>query len=118
MTYDGFGNLIGRTGAINTPTDPATNRLSATAGYAYDANGNLLSTGYTYDSENRIVFADAGVVEYFYDAQNKRIWQGNCNSQLYFCPGTLSSDLVTLFGADGKLIATYGPVASQSTITT
>jgi RHS repeat-associated protein len=120
QSYDGFGNLTGRTGTgtaqsttISTPADPTTNRLT---GYSYDANGNQISTGYSYDAENRIVTANAGTVQYFYDAQNKRIWQGNCNPQLYFCPGTISSDGVTLFGADGKLIATYGPVASQSTI--
>ena len=58
---------------ISTPVNAATNQLS---GYTYDANGNLISTGYAYDAENRISSVNAGAVEYFYDAQNKRIWEG------------------------------------------
>ena len=53
QAYDGFGNLTGRTGTgtaqattISTPTNATTNQLS---GYTYDANGNLISTGYAYD---------------------------------------------------------------------
>jgi hypothetical protein len=34
------------------------------------------------DAEHRIAFANAGAVKYFYDALNKRIWEGTCNSQL------------------------------------
>ena len=86
QAYDGFGNLTSRTGTgtaqsttISTPTNATTNRLS---GYTYDANGNLISTGYTYDVENRISFANAGGVQYFYDAQNKRVWQASCHSRL------------------------------------
>ena len=77
----------------------STNQLS---GYAYDANGNQISTGYGYDAENRIVSANAGGTQYFYDAQNKRVWQGN------FTSGYLVGETVTMFGADGKMIATYG----------
>jgi len=106
QSYDGFGNLTARTGygtaqstTINTPVNAATNQLS---GYAYDANGNQISTGYGYDAENRIVSANAGGTQYFYDAQNKRVWQGN------FTSGYLVGETVTMFGADGKMIATYG----------
>ncbi|HLG96095.1 MAG TPA: hypothetical protein VKX49_07270, partial [Bryobacteraceae bacterium] len=106
QSYDGFGNLTARTGygtaqstTINTPVNAATNQLS---GYAYDANGNQISTGYGYDAENRIVSANAGGTQYFYDAQNKRVWQGN------FTSGYLAGETVTMFGADGKMIATYG----------
>src|SRR5579883_2087248 len=105
-SYDGFGNLTSRTGygtaqstTISTPVNAATNQLS---GYAYDANGNQISTGYGYDAENRIVSANAGSTQYFYDAQNKRVWQGN------FTSGYLVGETVTMFGADGKMIATYG----------
>ena len=45
----------------------AANQLS---GYGYDANGNQISSGYTYDPENRIEFADNGSVQDFYDGQN------------------------------------------------
>ena len=62
---------------ISTPVNAATNQLS---GYAYDANGNQISTGYGYDPENRIVSVNAGAVQYMYDAQNKRVWQGNVTS--------------------------------------
>ena len=115
QSYDGFGNLVNRTGTgtaqsttISTPADAATNRLS---GYGYDANGNLLSVGNQYDAENRLVQANmpGGIVEYFYDGQNKRVWQGNFTSTCGdWC---LVSDSVSFFGADGKLVGTYTPTA-------
>ncbi len=115
QAYYGFGNLTGRTGTgtaqsttISTPTNATTNQLS---GYTYDANGNLISTGYTYDVENRISFANAGGVQYFYDAQNKRVWQATCIPG-YCTPGGtwyLNTATVNLFGADGKQLASYGP---------
>ena len=86
QAYDGFGNLTSRVGydtaqstTISTPVNAATNQLS---GYSYDSNGNLISTGYTYDVENRISFANSGGVQYFYDAQNKRVWQATCLHRL------------------------------------
>jgi RHS repeat-associated protein len=96
-----------RSTTIGTPAEPTTNRLT---GYGYDSNGNQISTGYTYDAEDRIVFANAGTVEYFYDGQNKRIWQAN------YPNGLLTSDTVTLFGADGKQVSTYSAQISQTTI--
>jgi RHS repeat-associated protein len=110
-SYDGFGNLTNRVGTgaaqsttISTPANLATNQLS---GYTYDPNGNQISTGYAYDAENRMVQANAGAIQYGYDAQNKRIWQASFSN----CSGDwcLSSDSVSLFGIDGKLIATYSP---------
>ena len=124
QAYDGFGNLTGRTGTgtaqsttISTPTSATTNRLS---GYTYDANGNLISTGYTYDVENRISFANAGGVQYFYDAQNKRVWQATCIPG-YCTPGGtwyLNTATVNLFGADGKQLASYGPQPAWNNMTT
>ena len=112
QAYDGFGNLTSRVGygaaqstTISTPVNAATNQLS---GYTYDANGNLISTGYAYDAENRISSVNAGAVEYFYDAQNKRIWEAACNPNA--CSGSnwlLQSQTINLFGADGKQLATY-----------
>ncbi len=90
---------------ISTPVNAATNQLS---GYTYDANGNLISTGYAYDAENRISSVNAGAVEYFYDAQNKRIWEAACNPNA--CSGSnwlLQSQTINLFGADGKQLASY-----------
>ncbi len=112
QAYDGFGNLTGRTGTgtasgttISTPANQSTNQLS---GYSYDANGNLLSTGYTYDPENRLIFTNAGAVQYGYDAKNKRIWQGICSTSC--TPSwTLSAETITIFGANGKQLASYTP---------
>ncbi|HTS46968.1 MAG TPA: RHS repeat-associated core domain-containing protein [Bryobacteraceae bacterium] len=116
QAYDPFGNLTGRTGTgtaqgttISTPTNASTNRLS---GYSYDANGNLISTGYTYDVENRMSYAASGAAQYFYDAQNKRVWQASCTTSGYCNPGSgwvlnLNQDTVNLFGADGKQLASY-----------
>ena len=108
-SYDGFGNLTNRTGygtaqstTISTPASAATNQLS---GYAYDLNGNQISTGYAYDAENRLVQANAGAIHYAYDSQNKRIWQATFSN----CGGDscMSSDSISLFGIDGKMIGTY-----------
>src|SRR5258706_7658613 len=108
-SYDGFGNLTNRTGygtaqstTISTPADAATNRMS---GYTYDQNGNQISTGYAYDAENRVVQANAGAVRYGYDGSNKRIWQATFSN----CAGDscMSSDSISLFGIDGKMIGTY-----------
>ena len=124
QAYDGFGNLTGRTGTgtaqsttISTPTSATTNRLS---GYTYDANGNLISTGYTYDVENRISFANAGGVQYFYDARNKRVWQATCLPGSCTPGGTwiLNTATVNLFGADGKQLASYGPQPAWNNNTT
>jgi len=91
---------------ISTPVNAATNQLS---GYTYDNNGNLISTGYTYDAENRIEFANAGGVQYFYDGQNKRIWQTTCTSGCTPGPSwTLATEQFNMFGADGKQLASYG----------
>jgi hypothetical protein len=51
------------------------------------------------------VQANAGAVQYAYDGRNKRIWQGNFTAQ-----GTtmvLTSDSISVFGVEGKLIGTY-----------
>src|SRR5260370_19079957 len=116
QSCDGFGNLTNRTGSMpmSTPVDPATNRLSM-AGVNYDANGNMTSNGYYgYDAENRLTQINGGQTQYGYDAQNKRIWQGSfalSNGDWY-----LTSDTVSLFGIDGKLIGTYTPQQSQTTL--
>jgi RHS repeat-associated protein len=91
-----------RRSLFGTPANAATNRLS---GYAYDQNGNQISTGYTYDAETRLVQANAGAVQYGYDGRNKRIWQATFSN----CGGDscMSSDSISLFGVGGKLIGTY-----------
>jgi hypothetical protein len=63
--YDGFGNLTQQTrvqGAtapsMSVTVNPATNRIT-TAGYGYDANGNVMQTPdgrtYSYDVANWMV---------------------------------------------------------------
>jgi YD repeat-containing protein len=58
--YDGFGNLVAQTvtkgtaPSLSVVVDPATNRV---VGWPYDANGNLLASGYSYDVENRLLAA-------------------------------------------------------------
>jgi RHS repeat-associated protein len=113
-TYDGFGNLTNRAGTgaaqsttISTPANLTTNQLS---GYTYDPNGNQISTGYAYDAENRIVQANAGAVRYGYDGQNKRIWHANFSNSTG--DWLLTSDSISVFGIDGKMIGTYSPQPS------
>jgi RHS repeat-associated protein len=117
-SYDGFGNLTNRNGSgslgiVPTPADPATNRLT---GASYDLNGNMLSTGNVYDTENHLSQANApgGIVRYVYDGKSKRIWQGNltsCGTDWCLAYG---QDSVSMFGIDGKLVGTYTPLAPWS----
>jgi RHS repeat-associated protein len=107
--YDGFGNLLARvaTGTApgsSFPVDPATNRLSQ---YAYDNNGNLLSVGYQYDAENRLVQANGGGAQYFYDAQNKRIWQGNYTRDDTSATWNFVSEVFNVYGANGQMLGSY-----------
>ena len=115
FTYDGFGNLTDKigTGAAPTnhsPVNAATNQLT---GYSYDANGNLITTGFGWDRENRMSYANAGGAQYAYDSANKRIWTGN-----YTCPGGIcgpgngwqvQSETMFFYGINGKRLASYMP---------
>jgi RHS repeat-associated protein len=122
-TYDGFGNLTNRAGSgtapsMSTPVNANNNQLSSGAGYFYDANGDLLSTGNLYDAENRLVQAtiSGGTIHYAYDGQNKRIWQGsftNVND-----PQFLVADTVSMFGIDGQLVGTYAALPAWTNSTT
>jgi RHS repeat-associated protein len=77
---------------------PATNRIT-TAGYGYDANGNLTSMPLltlSYDIENRLVQATSslnGTEYYVYDPGNQRVWK---EGKVYF------------YGVEGNLLGTYG----------
>ena len=79
--YDAWGNLLNKSSVANTcageglsVTVGGNNRIS-TAGYQYDAAGNMTSDGlghaYTYDQENRITGA-AGYT-YTYDSDGNRV---------------------------------------------
>src|SRR5262249_46670414 len=77
-TYDGFGNLTGKTPtqgtapAFSATFDPATNRQT---GVSYDGNGNALPTGAEIvDVENRYLW-NASSQQYTYDPKGKRVMQ-------------------------------------------
>jgi RHS repeat-associated protein len=79
--FDGWGN---RTSQSVTKGSGPTSSLSfngltnrvATAGFGYDSNGNMTTmpgaAGLTYDSENRLLTANAE--QYWYGPDNKRVW--------------------------------------------
>ncbi len=115
FTYDGFGNLtdtIGTGGAPtnHSPVNAATNQLT---GYTYDANGNLITTGFGSDPENRMSYANAGGVQYAYDGLSKRSWTGNYTCPSGFCgPGygwQLQSETISFYEIDGKRLSSYTP---------
>jgi RHS repeat-associated protein len=103
--YDAWGNLLQKASLANTcageglsVTVGADNRIS-TAGYAYDAAGNMtndaLGQSYTYDQENRIT--GAGGFSYTYDADGNRVEKANGSTGTlywYMTPGIVAeSDL-------------------------
>src|SRR6266849_6395698 len=104
FNYDGFGNLTTVGGAGGAPgmqiaVDPATNRIQV--GVSYDANGNDLSNGGSYDIENRLLQATVvQTIKYAYAAGNKRIWRG-VTGQL---------DEVAFWSVTGQKLATYNLV--------
>ena len=81
--YDRYGNRWNET--VNNPNgpspstsftyDPATNH-NTTAGFSYDATGNLLTDGvhsYSYDAEGQLLSVDGGATaSYVYNALNLR----------------------------------------------
>ena len=97
FSYDGFGNLTQQTRvqgttppSMSVTVDPGTNRIT-TAGYGYDANGNVTQTPdgmtYSYDGANRMVSNGSA-----YDPRNQRVWDG---TYLYY------------YGVGGELIGKY-----------
>jgi RHS repeat-associated protein len=109
-TYDGWGNLIGKS-LITSPQSvcggeglsvnaDVTNRLQN--GYGYDPAGNMTydptpghQLTYTYDQENRIT--GAGGYAYTYDADGNRVKKSNGSAGTlywYMAPGIVAeSDL-------------------------
>ena len=82
-TFDGFGNLTGKTPtagsapAMSVPADPATNRPM---GIPYDANGNPNGGGDVWDVENRLIGTGAvsnypATTDYAYDPWGRRMWK-------------------------------------------
>ena len=101
--YDAWGNLLQKNvtkcSAENLQISVDTNNHIQTAGYSYDAAGNMLTDGlghnFTYDSENRITGA-AGYT-YTYDADGNRVKKTNGSTGTlywYMSPGIVAeSDL-------------------------
>jgi RHS repeat-associated protein len=115
-TFDGFGNresqqvTPGKPGTSSYLTyDRATNRIT-TAGFSYDANGNLTVVPgvgtITYDVENRVT--SAGGDTYAYDLSNRRIKKNN---------------FVHFYAPDGRFLGIYiinytSPTISFTTVQT
>jgi RHS repeat-associated protein len=80
--YDRFGNRWQQNGThpmIESFTGNNNRMDPGTAGYTYDAAGNLTydgTTTYTYDAENRVISAynqSNGTTTYVYDAEGRRV---------------------------------------------
>ncbi len=91
FAYDGFGNLT-QQGQTTLSIDATTNRINS-AGYQYNANGNVTQTpgpvSYAYDVANRLVSNGA-----IYNPRNQRVFDG---TYLY------------LYTPEGKLAGKYAP---------
>jgi RHS repeat-associated protein len=79
--YDRYGNRWSQTAADGGPApqltfSSTTNRITS-AGYSYDAAGNVTSDGfhtYTYDAEGNVTAVDGGsTAQYVYNALNQRV---------------------------------------------
>jgi RHS repeat-associated protein len=108
--YDAFGSLLSKTITSGTPpslsqaVNPLNNWIT---GQSYDPNGNQLTapgvTGsLTYDAENHMVAAPG--IQYAYDSQNMRVWSGTLGSG-----GSLQTQTVYFYGADGHKLGSYAP---------
>ena len=95
FAYDGFGNLT-QQGQTTLSIDATTNRINS-AGYQYNANGNVTQTpgqvNYLYDVANRLVSNNA-----IYNPRNQRVFDGT---------------YIYLYAPEGKLAGKYQPAWSQ-----
>jgi len=104
-SYDRYGNraIVG-----NALTFNAANNRITTAGYTYDAVGNLTNDStqsFTYDAENKITKVN-NVSSYVYDGEGQRV-RKLVNENLRFIYG-IDGQLVAEFsGADGTLKKEY-----------
>jgi len=100
-TYDGFGNRLTQTApSMNLAYNASNNRITS-AGYTYDANGNVTATPeltLAYDVENRLVeavHATNGTERYAYAPNGQRVWKSGWQGGIYF------------YGVDGKVLGLY-----------
>jgi RHS repeat-associated protein len=105
-TYDRWGNRWAQNALQGGPApsflfDTTTNRIN-TAGYAYDAAGNLTNDTfhtYQYDAEGNVLTVDTGAIAtYVYDALNRRTFAK--------MGPTGTSPLDYIFNMSGQRIAT------------
>jgi len=80
-SYDRYGNRVSQTALLggynfNPTINPINNQIT-TAGYTYDAAGNMTNDtvhSYSYDAEGNIIKVDGGsTAQYAYDVFNHRI---------------------------------------------
>ena len=117
-SYDGFGNMTGKTStkgtAANPQVDSTTNRARVIGDYGFDANGNWLGVPgrlnnlvNTWNVENQLV--SNGLLDtcsnpstYTYDPAGKRVLQYSVSASSYGPSGTLY-----FYGITGQRLATY-----------
>lgn len=129
FTYDRYGNRTAETvtagsGPANSvAVNPATNQIT-TAGYSYDANGNLTSDGQNtivYDAENRMVSDSdgSGTATYVYQASGHRVvknFGGNATVYIFngdkviaeYMSGALTKEYIFL---GNQMLASYAGTA-------
>jgi RHS repeat-associated protein len=104
FAYDGFGNLT-QQGQTTLSVDPTTNRINS-AGYQYNANGNVIQTPgsptYAYDVANRLVSNNA-----IYNPRNQRVFDGT-NIYLYTPEGKLAGKYTANWSTNGSVASIQG----------
>ncbi|MFB3902836.1 MAG: RHS repeat domain-containing protein [Acidobacteriota bacterium] len=116
--YDQYGNRWVSWGYVPNPSLPpvnqgaylaARNRLTSSAGYGYDAAGNItsdpLARTFTYDSENRQTSSSAGASQYFYDGEGRRVKKRSNGVETIY-----------IYNAFGRLVAEYGGAPSTRAV--
>ena len=111
--FDAFGNLLSKTPGLSQTVNTANNQIN---GYTYDANGNtsaVANSGITYnlyyDAENRMSSVsqsgnNLNFVSYFYDAQNRRIWNWTGTQDSY---GNMTNYTVNVYTPSGQKLGAY-----------
>lgn len=107
FSYDGFGNRLAQTQTLGSPPHAtfnysATNNQIITAGYTYDANGNLTALpgvgALTYDVENRMVGDPTS--SYVYGQDGRRIFAS-------------SVGYIHFYGIEGWELGSYAPALNS-----
>jgi len=96
-TYDQYGNILTiqdyncqfqQIPLTYFNVDPSTNRLLSTLNcrgwvyHSYDNAGNDISSGKTYDAENRLTYA--APMSYLYDGSSRRLRSLNASTKVYY----------------------------------